>query len=201
MQKHNITYLGVLQCKEEPVVLTQSFHFSDLPYFSRSQAKNVSTFMARELSKRVDYGFTATTVDEYLVYSNKWSTGLCILCICNSQYPARTAFGLLQHSFFIFNDKYCYEDLKFDNDLNLSLPELKELILKYKNPEAVDMYQNVYGKVQNTINIVHKTVKDLLNCEENLESLVNQSKDLSSRTKDVFAKSKKLKRRSCCSLM
>ncbi|BAM40695.1 uncharacterized protein TOT_020000949 [Theileria orientalis strain Shintoku] len=201
MKKHKLTYVGVLYCGEEPVILAQSFNFSELPYFSRSQAKNLSVFTAREISKRVDEGFTGTTIEEYAIYAHKWENGMCILCICDKEYPSRTAFALIQHSFFIFNEKYIYEELDLTKDNNLSLPELKELLLKYRAPEQVDMYENVFGKVQNTKNIVTKTVKELLNNEESLEALVNQSKDLSAKTKDVFAKSKKLKRRSCCALM
>ncbi|EKX73449.1 conserved hypothetical protein [Theileria equi strain WA] len=201
MTTHRITYVGILRCNDTPIFLSQAHNLTHLSYLSRGYAKNISSFMAREIASRIDVGLSNIDVEGYDVYAYKWENGLCIICICNKGYPNRVAFALLQQIFFDFIDKYPDAGLQYTQDINLNNSSIKTLMHKYNNPLEVDAFENVSEKVHNTMNIVHRTVNDLLNNGETLEALVNQSKDLSTKTKDVFAKSKKLKKRSCCALM
>lgn len=201
MVVHRITYAGILRCNDTAIFLSQAHNLAHLSYLTRGHAKNIASFMAREIAGRIDTGLSNIDVEGYDVYAYKWENGLCIICICNKGYPSRVAFALLQQIFFEFIEKYPDAGLQYTQDTNLSNSSIKALMHKYNNPLEVDALELVSERVQNTMNIVHKTVNDLLNNGETLEALVNQSKDLSTKTKDVFVRSKKLKRRSCCALM
>lgn len=64
-------------------------------------------------------------------------------------------------------------------DIKLKFPDLKEIMNKYNKPEDIDALTMTEYKVSQTLKIVRSTVADILRSGENLESLVDRSKDLS----------------------
>ncbi|KAK1938528.1 hypothetical protein X943_002091 [Babesia divergens] len=202
MSSGKVTYIALLRCNDPPTFLTQYVKLSDLKFLERGTVKSIAVFAAREISGRITPGENVVVSEEkFDVYAYRWDIGVCAVCICGKNYPERVAFSLLQLAFFEFISKYPDAGEEHTTDVNLPIPEIKALLQQYRDPAVVDAYTNVASKVQNTLHIVHKTVADMLHNEETLEALVNQSRDLSTRTKDVFVKSRKLKRRSCCVLM
>ncbi|GFE52656.1 Synaptobrevin like YKT6 [Babesia ovis] len=197
-----VIYIAILRCDERPIFLTQYYKLSDLQLLSRGTVKSVAVFTAREIAGRVNQGENVAVHEEnFDVFAYRWDIGVCAVCICGKGYPERVAFSLLQLAFFEFITQCPDAGVQYTSDVNLNIPQIKALFNQYRDPTVVDAYTNVSDKLQNTLNVVHKTIHDMLQNEDTLEALVNQSKDLSKRTKNVFVKSRKLKRRSCCVFM
>ncbi|GIX62308.1 SNARE protein, putative [Babesia caballi] len=202
MAANKVIYLALLRCNDPPTFLANYYKLSDLQFLARGTVKNVVVFAAREIAGRISPGENVVVhEDSFDIYAHRWDVGVCAVCVCGPGYPERVAFSLLQLTFFEFVSKCPDAGVEFKADKNLDIPEIKALLNQYRDPAVVDAYTNVADKLQNTIQVVHKTVAEMLQNEENLEALVHQSKDLSSRTKNVFVKSRKLKRRSCCAFM
>ncbi|EDO05140.1 Regulated-SNARE-like domain family protein [Babesia bovis T2Bo] len=197
-----VMYFALLRCNEKPIFLLQYFKLSDLQILSRGTVKSVAVFTAREIAGRLNQGENVAVHEEnFDVFAYRWDVGVCAICICGKGYPERVAFSLLQLAFFEFITKYPDAGIEHTSDVNLNIPQIKALVNQYRDPTVVDAYTNVSDKLQHTLEVVHKTIADMLHNEENLEALVNQSKDLSRKSKNVFVKSRKLKRRSCCAFM
>ncbi|KAK1441702.1 synaptobrevin ykt6 like protein [Babesia gibsoni] len=202
MSNGKVTYIAILRCNTPATFLTQYFKLSDLKVLSRGVIKSIAVFAAREIAGRIGTGENVVVEeDSFDVFARKWDVGVCVVCIAGKGYPERVAFSLIQLTFFEFISKFPNAGEEYTTDVNLGIPEIKALLHQYRDPAVVDAYTDVSNKVHKTLKIVHKTVADMLHNEETLEVLVNQSKDLSTRTKDVFAKSRRLKRRSCCYFM
>ncbi|GBE62648.1 Synaptobrevin like YKT6 [Babesia ovata] len=202
MVEAKVIYIALLRCNDPPTFLLQHYKLSDLKFLARGTAKSIAVFAAREIASRIGSGENVIVhEDKFDILAHRWDSDVCAVCVCGHGYPERVAFSLLQLAFFEFIAQYPDAGVQYNTDVKLNVPQIKALFDKYRDPKLVDAYTNVADKLQNTISVVHKTLADMLQNEETLEALVTQSKDLSTRTKNVFSKSRKLKRRSCCVFM
>ncbi|KJP89402.1 hypothetical protein AK88_00845 [Plasmodium fragile] len=85
-----------------------------------------------------------------------------------------------------------------DNKISFNL---NSYLSKYKDPLTCDAIANTNMKISENIEKVRTTMDALIRNRENLDVLVDKSKDLSTTTKQLFKQSKKLKRRQCCRIM
>lgn len=85
------------------------------------------------------------------------------------------------------------------DDQQLPTPELDTLLVKYQQPQEVDAVLRIQKDVDETKEIVKKSIDQLLQRGEKLEDLMQRSQDLSFQSKQFAKQSKDLNR--CCVLV
>jgi synaptobrevin family protein YKT6 len=78
----------------------------------------------------------------------------------------------------------------------MPFPPIEEYLVKYQNPAAADKVTKIQQDLDETKEILHKTLENVLDRGEKLDTLVSRSNDLSSQSK-LFYKSAK-KTNACC---
>lgn len=81
----------------------------------------------------------------------------------------------------------------------LSMPQLKEYITKYQNPEEADSIMKIQKELDETKIVLHKTIESVLQRGEKIDDLVAKSDGLSAQSKMFYGQAKK--QNSCCNVM
>lgn len=76
---------------------------------------------------------------------------------------------------------------------------MDEFIKKFQDPKEVDKLEKLKDELKQVEDICHKNLDDLLKRGENLDKLMEKSKDVSKLSLDFYKQSKKANSR-CCSL-
>ncbi|EGC29523.1 hypothetical protein DICPUDRAFT_51212 [Dictyostelium purpureum] len=76
-------------------------------------------------------------------------------------------------------------------------PELTYILQKYQDPKGHDKILDVQNQVNEIIPIMHKNIDVALGNTQKMETLLEQSNDLSSRSKLFLKQAKKANRRCC----
>ncbi|GKT48570.1 synembryn-like protein C3E7.04c [Colletotrichum spaethianum] len=82
---------------------------------------------------------------------------------------------------------------------NLALPELKEYLTKYQDPQQADSILKIQKELDETKIVLHKTIQSVLERGEKIDDLVAKSDGLSSQSKMFYQQAKK--QNSCCIVM
>jgi len=81
----------------------------------------------------------------------------------------------------------------------LQLPQLKEYITKYQDPQQADSIMRIQKELDETKITLHKTIESVLERGEKLDQLVAKSDGLSAQSKMFYTQAKK--QNSCCVVM
>ncbi|CAI0651366.1 unnamed protein product [Colletotrichum noveboracense] len=81
----------------------------------------------------------------------------------------------------------------------LALPELKEYLTKYQDPQQADSILKIQKELDETKIVLHKTIQSVLERGEKIDDLVAKSDGLSSQSKMFYQQAKK--QNSCCVVM
>ncbi|XP_031472922.1 VAMP-like protein YKT61 [Nymphaea colorata] len=84
-------------------------------------------------------------------------------------------------------------------DEDLKWGKLEELLKKYQDPKEVDKLEKLKDELKQVEEICHKNLNDLLKRGEDLDKLMEKSKDVSNLSLDFYKQAKKANSR-CCSL-
>jgi synaptobrevin family protein YKT6 len=84
-------------------------------------------------------------------------------------------------------------------DEDLKWGKLEEFIKKYQDPKEVDKLEKLKEELKQVEEICHKNMNDLLKRGEDLDKLMEKSKDVSNLSLDFYKQAKKANSR-CCSL-
>merc|ERR1711862_290663 len=114
------------------------------------------------------------------------------------EYPARVAFVLLGEMLEDFTSSVGDAWKQVTQPESVSFPKIEEYLVKYQDPAAADKVTKIQKDLDETTQILHKTIDNVLARGEKLDSLVARSNDLSSQSK-LFYKSAK-KTNACCVL-
>ena len=85
------------------------------------------------------------------------------------------------------------------NTASLNFPQLQEYIEKYQNPQQADNISKIQQELDDTKIVLHKTIENVLQRGEKLDSLVARSDNLSAQSKMFYTQAKK--QNSCCTVM
>lgn len=69
---------------------------------------------------------------------------------------------------------------------SLSLPQLKEYIVKYQDPQQADSIMKIQKELDETKITLHKTIESVLQRGVKIDDLVNKSDDLSAQSKMFY---------------
>ena len=155
------------------------------------------TWAGRIISERVKPGQRPSIVYEnHIVHAYNRNEGITGIVITDDEYPDLVAQQLLS--------KVCDEFLSQfprakwpERDtfskapkakFSLSFPALKEYMKKYQDPKEVDSIAKIQKELDETQQVLRKTIESVLERGEKLDTLIDKSNDLSASSK-AFAKS------------
>jgi len=191
-----ITALEIAKIEDDQAMLAQSFDLSNFGYFQRGTVKEMITFFSKTFIKNAPIGQRITvTQDVYEVHIYCRTDGLAGCVVCDSEYPARIAFQLITNLL----DEYSQEYPDWANQTQLlTWTHMNEALEKYQNPRDVDQITKIKEGLDETTQILHKSIDELLKRGEKLDDLVEKSGELSNQSKLFYKQAKKAN--SCCSV-
>ena len=127
------------------------------------------------------------------------SDGLGGIAICDEDYPTRVAFTLISKTQQDFIDTYTDTWAKAVADEKFPLADLHATLMKYQDPAAADAVTKIHKDLEDTKEILHKTIDSVLERGEKLDSLVDVSEDLTKQSKMFYKEAKKTNK--CCKMM
>lgn len=86
-----------------------------------------------------------------------------------------------------------------DSPPPLPLPQLKDYLVQYQNPEEANTTMKVQKELNETMVVLHKTIDGMLERGEKIDDLVAKSDGLSAQSKMFYTQAKK--QNSCCVVM
>jgi synaptobrevin family protein YKT6 len=119
----------------------------------------------------------------------------------DEDYPHRVALEFLQQCVDEFRKKYSTSSEVQTNlkDMNLSCPGVDALFKKYSDPVEADKIMKMQKDLDETKQILLKSIDQLMERGEKLEDLIARTEDLSLSTQTFLKQSKKMNR--CCTIL
>lgn len=147
--------------------------------------------------KRTEPGQRQSVEHEgYVVHCYVRSDGLGGTVTTDGEYPARVAFVMLGQLLDEFVQKQGDSWKTVTTPESVTFPTADEYLQKYQNPAEADKITKIQKDLDETTQILHKTIDSVLERGVKLDNLVEKSNDLSAQSK-LFYKSAK-KTNSCC---
>lgn len=154
-------------------------------------------FLTKTFMKRTEPGQRQSVEHEgYVVHCYVRSDGLGGTVTTDGEYPARVAFVMLGQLLDEFAQKQGDSWTTVSTPESVTFPPAEEYLQKYQNPAEADKVTKIQKDLDETTQILHKTIDSVLERGVKLDNLVEKSNDLSAQSK-LFYKSAK-KTNSCC---
>jgi len=155
------------------------------------------TFLTKTFIKRTENGTRQSITHEgYVVHCYVRSDGLGGTVTTDMEYPARVAFVLLGQLLDDFVAQYGQNWKTCDTPESMPFPKADEYLEKYQNPAEADKVSKIQKDLDDTTQILHKTIDSVLERGVKLDNLVERSNDLSAQSKMFYKQAKKTN--SCC---
>jgi len=190
-----------------PALVTSEFDLSSFGFFKRSTVKEFLSFASREVAIRTDPGAKQTVKhskkDEVEIefhchtYVNLKNLG-CVV-ITDGEYPFRVAYDFINKIMDEVLKQYGDKIYGFQTDQNLRVIGLEEMLLRYEQPKEVDNIMKITKDLDETKEILMKSIDKILERGEKLEDLMERSQDLSFQSKAFMKGSKDLN--GCCNII
>lgn len=144
------------------------------------------TFLTKTFTKRTEPGQRQSVTHEgYIVHCYVRSDGLAGTVTTDAEYPARVAFVLLGQLLEEFTAENGDTWKTVETPDSVSFPKIEEYLVKYQDPAAADKVTKIQKDLDETTQILHNTIDQVLERGVKLDSLVERSNDLSSQSKLV----------------
>lgn len=121
----------------------------------------------------------------YTFHAYGRTEGIAGIIITDHEYPALVAHQLLSKVVDEFLNKYP-RNVFTASDAACPMPELKEYIVKYQDPQQADSIMKIQKELDETKIVLHKTIESVLERGEKLDSLVAKSDGLSAQSKMFY---------------
>jgi synaptobrevin family protein YKT6 len=162
------------------IPIKQSFNLESFGFFEKRLAKEMLSAISKTCIDRTIKG-SCVRVDKDDKYCMTLSTNVMSVCVtCDQEYPQRVTY------------KMC-SDIIHKNDLNI---DLDDLITKSQDPKNIDKILFIQQNVDETKEVLHKTINQLLERGEKLDDLILKSDQLSAVSKQFYKEAQKHNR--CC---
>lgn len=195
MKLHSIIIFFKSQFIEKPIIISSAYYLDDFMFWQRSSAKDIIKFISREVVGRVLSGKNSILHQGYICHTYIRFDNLACSIICDEEYPENIAFKI------IFNvlSEFMLQNFDWSNqqdDIELNFPYIYNKIEEWQDPTKVDKIQQIQSDIEDTKITIIKTIDQLLDRGERLETLASRSDDLSLNSKIFLDKSKDMN--NCC---
>lgn len=196
-------YIGVLKNDgSKALELTCAKELSQFLFFEKSSVSQFMTFFAETVSSRTNAG-QRQSVEEgnYIGHTYARPEGLACVIISDKEYPVRPAYTLINkvlEEYLSLHPKQQWGDIT-ETNASLNFDSLSVYLNKYQDPSQADSIMKVQQELDETKIVLHKTIENVLQRGEKLDSLVDKSEALSSSSRMFYKQAKKTN--SCCIIM
>mmetsp|Transcript_19984 Transcript_19984/g.29563 ORF Transcript_19984/g.29563 Transcript_19984/m.29563 type:complete len:200 (+) Transcript_19984:49-648(+) len=181
---------------KEPVILSQSCDLSSFGFFQRQGIKEMASFFSKTIVKRTSPGQRQTVVHEdYNVHVYVRHDGLAATLTADMEYPMRVAFVLLMNMMDQYTDQVSNWKTE-TKDESIVFEPMNQAILEYQDPAKADKITKIQKDLDDTTEVLHKTIESVLERGVKLDDLVDRSDTLSKQSKMFYKQAKKTN--SCC---
>eukprot|EP01103_Thecamoeba_quadrilineata_P008306 TRINITY_DN18071_c0_g1_i1.p1 TRINITY_DN18071_c0_g1~~TRINITY_DN18071_c0_g1_i1.p1 ORF type:complete len:201 (-),score=43.40 TRINITY_DN18071_c0_g1_i1:75-677(-) len=185
---------------QQPKLLSSAYDVSNFGIFQRSSVREVALFVSREVvSRSIPGDRHSVTHQGHLCHVHITPDHLAGAVISDEDYPQRVAFSLISAAMEAFLKLHIDTWKTVKDDVNLNVPELEPLLLKYQDPTEADKIMKIQKDLDITKDILIKSIDQLLERGEKLDDLAKKSNDLSFQSKVFMDKSSELN--SCCTIL
>jgi synaptobrevin family protein YKT6 len=135
-----------------------------------------------------DWTHDWSIVPDHIFHVYAHSAGVCGVVITDLEYPKLVAHSLLSKVLDEFVSKYpqtAYKSFAKDS-AKLAMPELKDYITKYQDPNQADSILKIQKELDETKITLHKTIESVLERGEKIDNLVAKSDGLSAQSKMFY---------------
>lgn len=154
-------------------------------------------FLSKTFSKRTEPGQRQSITHEgYVVHCYVRSDGLGGTVTTDLEYPARVAFVLLGQMLDEFTATVGDSWKTVTTPETVAFAPIEEYLQKYQDPSEADKVTKIQKDLDETTQILHKTIDSVLERGVKLDNLVERSDDLSRQSKMFYKQAKKTN--SCC---
>jgi len=187
--------------KKRSTVLSSAYELSSFSYFQRGSVREVALFVSREVAQRSKKGERVSVTHEgYMCHSFVHPSEVACALLTDAEYPQRVAFNLCTIAIDNFLKEYPEATFKkYDTDTELKVMGFDALLQKYQDPEKADPVMKIQKDLEETKQIMVKSIEQILDRGEKLENLAAKSQDLSFQSKAFMTNAEKMNK--CCSYM
>lgn len=154
-------------------------------------------FLTKTFLKRTEPGQRQSVEHEgYVVHCYCRSDGLAGTVTTDMEYPARVAFVLLGQMLDDYTRQHGDSWKTATQPESIAFPQGETYLQKYQNPAEADKVTKIQKDLDETTQILHKTIDGVLERGVKLDNLVEKSNDLSAQSKMFYKQAKKTN--SCC---
>lgn len=180
------------QPERNPLLLVATEEVSRFSFFQRSTVRELLREFSRIIIKRTGLGQRQSIEHEqYMVHTYLRHNGLGVSVITDAEYPSRVAHLLVQKTIDEFEIQHPnWMTMEYDNTT------MDEEILKYQNPQEVDRISKIKRNIEETKDILHKSIETILENGTRLDELVERSNDLNAHSKLFYRNARRAN--SCC---
>lgn len=178
--------------RTEPVHLTQVVNTTTVSWIGRSSVKEIMSLVMRTCVANTRPGDFARL--EHTLHGKKCycyviskHNGLAGTLVTDEAYPQRVAINLVDRMLEEFEakvDEFTYSEPV--NDDEVPFPDLESLLHDYQDPAAADAISGLKKDLEESRQILQKSVDSVLQRGQKLEDLIMHSNKLSMQTKMMY---------------
>ena len=187
---------------EKPIILSSAYEVSFVSMFQRSTLKQFLVFHSRLIMERANPEQNLeVTLEKGICYACTNSDKIGATMICDEEYPKRVAIDILlkvHDNFKLFQAQNNLDLNKIEDDTNVKFNYIETAIVDWQDPSKKDSIMKLQNELNDVQDIMRQNLNELLKREENLENLMEKSKDLSAASVNFYKQAKKTN--SCCNL-
>ena len=181
----------------DPIILSAGYDVDSFGFFQRDSIRQMCRFFSKTIVKRENPGArTQVQENDYNIFIYKKMDGLAGTIIADKDYPARVALSLIQTVLGEYvTDVPGWRDITQQE--SVSYPKLADYT---KKPlQEIDRISKIQSDLDDTKQVMQKSIEGILSRGEKLEDLVSKSDDLTNQSKMFYRQAKKTN--SCCVIM
>ena len=186
----------------KPIILSSAFALSFVSIFQRGTLKDFLNFHSRLVIERVAKDTHAQVqLEKGICYAISNSDNIGVTMICDEEYPKRVAIDFLlkiHDNFKTFVQEKKLDLNMYTTDTDVKYEYIANEIEVWQDPSKKDKLMKLQNELNDVSDIMRQNLNELLKREENLESLMQKSNDLSATSVNFYKQAKKTN--SCCNL-
>ena len=187
---------------DKPIILSSAFALSFVSIFQRGTLKDFLNFHSRLVIERVTKDTHAQVqLEKGICYAISNSDKIGVTMICDEEYPKRVAIDFLlkiHDNFKTFLQEKKLDLNMYTSDTDVKYDYIANEIEAWQDPSKKDTLMKLQNELNDVTDIMRQNLNELLKREENLESLMQKSNDLSATSVNFYKQAKKTN--SCCNL-
>ena len=188
--------------KSKPIILSSAFSVNFVSIFQRGTLKDFLNFHSRLVIERVEKDTHAQVqLEKGICYAIANDDKIGVTLICDEEYPKRVAIDFLLRIHDNFKAFLAQKNINLNSiekDTDVKYDYIANEIEAWQDPSKKDNIMKLQNELNDVQDIMRQNLNELLKREENLESLMAKSQDLSSASVNFYKQAKKTN--SCCNI-